>query len=550
MSPEHAVGLPMHNTRATVFLLLAALSLAACGGVPEMTAPANLFPTAPAHSIIPAPASVEFSPAGAFIIRAEIQIVVEPGNAEAMRIGRFLADLIGNSVETTPPVVEAGEAVPPGSIHLTTHGARRDLGDEGYDLTITLEGVTLVASAPAGLFYGVQTLRQLLPPEVEYTAAFPVPLRVPAGRIVDRPRFGWRGAMLDVSRHFLGSDDVKRYIDLMVLYKLNRLHLHLSDDQGWRIEVPGWPNLTTHGGSTEVGGGSGGYYTVAEYADLVRYAADRFITVVPEIDMPGHTNAALASYPELNCDGVARPLFTGTAVGFSSLCVDKESTYTFIDDIIREITALTPGPYFHLGGDEVRTLTDEQYRLFIERAQRIVASHGKRVVGWDEIAGAPLLPGTIVQLWRPQRPGQPSSVLADAVAAGATVILSPADRVYLDMKYDSTTALGLSWAGYNDVRDAYEWEPGALLPGVTEEAIAGVEAPIWSETLGTLDDFEYMAFPRLVGVAEVGWSPAAARRWDEYRQRLGAQAPRWTALGVNFYRSPLIPWQHEGCPAE
>jgi hexosaminidase len=348
--------------------------------------------------------------------------------------------------------------------------------------------------------------------------------------------------MLDVARHFLPPDAVKRYVDLMALYKLNRLHLHLSDDQGWRIEIPAWPALTAVGGSTEVGGGPGGYYTREEYADLVRYASDRFITVVPEIDVPGHTNAALASYPALNCDGVAPPLFTGTAVGFSSLCVDKEETYAFLDDVVREIAALTPGPYFHIGGDEVRELSEEQYARFMDRAQQIVASHGKRVVGWDEVAETSLIPGTLVQVWRPQRSGSTSPALLDAVAGDATLILSPADRVYLDMKYDSTTVLGLHWAGYNDVRDAYDWEPTDLLPGVPGEAIAGVEAPLWSETLGTLADVEFMAFPRLVGVAEVAWSAEGSRDWSSYRLRLGAQAPRWTALGVNFFRSPLVPW--------
>ena len=198
--------------------------------------------------------------------------------------------------------------------------------------------------------------------------------------------------MLDVARHFLSVDEVKRYVDLMAIHKLNRLHLHLADDQGWRIEIGSWPNLAAHGGSTEVGGGAGGFYTHAQYSELVRYAAERFITIVPEIDMPGHTNAALASYAELNCDGVAPPLYTGIEVGFSALCVDKEITYTFIDDVVREIAAITPGPWFHIGGDEVKTLAPERYARFIERVQTIVQSHGKQMIGWDEIAAADAAP--------------------------------------------------------------------------------------------------------------------------------------------------------------
>ncbi len=491
------------------------------------------------HSLIPLPASVEWAPTGSFVVTPETRILVEPGHAEARRIGQWLANLIGNTVETTPAVADAGTSVPAGSIVLTTQEADASLGDEGYALTVTPERVTIRAQAPAGLFYGVQTLRQLMPPAVEYTAAFARPLPIPAGQIVDRPRFAWRGAMLDVSRHFLSAADVKRYIDRMALYKLNRLHLHLSDDQGWRIEIPSWPDLTAIGGSTAVGGGPGGYYAQETFADLVRYAQERFITIVPEIDLPGHTNAALASYPALNCDDVAPPLYTGTEVGFSSLCVEKDLTYQFVDDVVREIAAVSPGPYFHIGGDEVETLTHEQYARFIERVQEIVAAHGKRVVGWDDIAEADLLPATIVQHWRPSGAQE---AIAEAVARGAVVVLSPANKAYLDMKYDTSTVLGLNWAAYISVQDSYDWEPAALIDGVPEDAILGVEAPLWAETLGTLDDFEYMAFPRLAGIAEIGWSPASARDWNTYRLRLGAQVPRWAALGINFYRAPGVPW--------
>jgi len=362
---------------------------------------------------------------------------------------------------------------------------------------------------------------------------------------------------MDVARHFRPVGDVKRFVDLMALYKLNRLHLHLSDDQGWRIEVPGWPRLTEHGGSTEVGGGPSGFYTPAEYTDIVQYASERFVTVVPEIDMPGHTNAALASYPELNCDGVAPELYTGTEVGFSSLCTDAEITYEFLDDVIREISALTPGPYFHVGGDEARQTEEEDYVAFVERVQGIVRSHGKRMIGWDEVATTTLEPTSLVQLWRPlwPEPGapEPEGAAAEALAAlqegatraaeaGATFILSPADRIYLDMKYDPSTVIGLRWAGLSDPRRAYDWEPTEVFAQIPEASIAGVEATLWSETLGTLDDVEYLAFPRLAGVAELGWSRAADRNWEGFRQRVGAHGARWTALGVNFQRSPSIDW--------
>ena len=423
----------------------------------------------------------------------------------------------------------------PRSISLAIDAANAALGEEGYELNVAVDRVTLAARSAGGLFHGVQTIRQLLPVSVEYPAAMGRVLRIPAGRVVDAPRFAWRGAMLDVSRHFLSAEDVKRYIDVMALYKLNRLHLHLSDDQGWRIEIKSRPNLTVVGGSTQVGGGPGGFYTQAQFADLVAYAAQRFITIVPEIDMPGHTNAALASYAELNCDGVAPPVYTGTRVGFSTLCVERETTYAFIDDVVREISGLITGPYFHVGGDEVEKLTAPQYRRFIERVEGIVRQHGKTMIGWGEIAPANISATSIVQHWH-----NDSSQLH--AARGGRVILSPAKHMYLDMKYDSATILGLKWAGLVEVRDAYALDPATYIPTVPESAILGVEGPLWSETLMKRQDFEFMAFPRLAAVAEVGWSPAAVRDWDNFRLRLGAHGPRLQALGINFYRSEQIPW--------
>ncbi len=509
----------------------------------------------PGHDVVPNPLELELSRTERFELAESTRIEVARGSQDGLRIAGVLARLIGNSAETTPAVLEVDQASV-GAIHMAIDPALESLGPEAYQLDVAVTGVSLRGAAPAGLFYGVQTLRHLLPPLVEYTAAYPRPLSLPVGTIRDMPRFEWRGLMLDVSRHFLPVEDVKRFIDHLALYKMNRLHLHLSDDQGWRIEIPGWPNLTEYGGSTEVGGGPGGYYTTDEYAELVAYADARFVTLVPEIDVPGHTNAALASYPELNCDGVAPDLYTGTAVGFSSLCPDLDVTYRFLDDVIREISERTSGPYFHVGGDEVEALSDEQYTAFVERVQEIVARHGKRMVGWDEVANAGLRPESIVQLWRPLWPeaGEELSAgraeaaavlgrgLTAALDAGARVVLSPANRLYLDMKYNPSTVTGLSWAGVVDVRTAYDWEVGDLFGSIPEVSIVGVEAPVWSETLGVLSDFEYMAFPRIAAVAELGWSAAHRRDWGDFRVRLGAQADRWDILGIRFRRSPGIPW--------
>ncbi len=525
--------------RLVLLALTAGLTVSACAKAPTRTVPAApaTHPAPSIHDVIPQPAHTDARSGAGFPITADTVIVVPPGDERALWIARYLAGLIGLAAAPQPPRVEAaGAAIPSGAISLEVDSAVA--GPEGYELTVTAERVTIRATDAAGLFYGVQSFRQLLPAFVEYDAVRPDkarPVVAPAGRIVDRPRFAWRGAMLDVARHFLSVAEVKHFVDLRVIYKFNRLHLHLADDQGWRVEIRAGPNLATHGGSSEVGGGPGGFYTQAQYAEQVEYASQRFVTVVPEIDMPGHTNAALASYAELNCDGKARELYTGIQVGFSSLCVESARTDTFIGDVIREIAALTPGPWFHVGGDEVKTLTPPQYAGFIERVQAIVQSNGKQMIGWDEVSASRLAASSIVQLWRPK------ASAADAVSQGAKLIVSLASRAYLDMKYDRDTPIGLTWAGYIGVQTAYDWDPVAMA-GVPESSVLGVEAPLWSETIKGIRDVEYLAFPRLIAIAEVGWSGASTRNWASFRQRLGTHGSRLTALGVNYHRAPEIPW--------
>ncbi|HEY9229779.1 MAG TPA: family 20 glycosylhydrolase, partial [Gemmatimonadaceae bacterium] len=341
--------------------------------------------------------------------------------------------------------------------------------------------------------------------------------------------------MLDVSRHFLQPHDVKRFIDLYALYKLNRLHLHLSDDQGWRIEIKSWPRLTEIGGKTQIGGGPAGFYTQEQYADIVAYARSRYITVVPEIDMPGHITAALISYPDLRCDRTAPEPFTIIGGPPNSLCVTRDSVYTFINDVVREISAAAPTPYFHIGGDEVARMSKEDYRGFIERVQGIVSAVGPRMIGWSEIANANIKPQSIVQHWTRDS----SYVHAER---GGQLILSPGPHAYLDMKYDSATVLGLRWAGMIPLRKAYEWNPLTLLPNVPESSILGVEAPLWAETVITRQDYEYLAFPRVTAIAELGWSADAHVGWDSFRQRIGKHGARLAALGVNFARVPGIVW--------
>jgi hexosaminidase len=527
----------------------ATITLAACGSgaVPAArpaTAPAPVVIAPPtpapargtlAHAIIPLPTSVALVEGRSFTVDSTTAVVVAPGaGAEVDRVATRLLELLGRPAAAAPRRLAAADTIPAHSIYLRL-GDDAALGEEGYRLEVTPALVTITANRAAGLFYGVQTMRQLLPVSVEHPAALRRVLRIPAGVVVDAPRFAWRGSMIDVARHFLPLEELRRHVDRMALYKLNRLHLHLSDDQGWRIEIKSWPALTQTGGSTQVGGGRGGFYTQEQFAELARYAAERFVTIVPEIDMPGHTNAALASYATLNCDGVAPPLYTGIKVGFSTLCVTSDSTYRFVSDVVREIAALTPSPWFHVGGDEVERLTRDEYRAFVERVQRIVRSHGRRMIGWGEVAQAVLDSTTVVQHWKR------IDSSATHAARGGQVILSPSARTYLDMKYDSSTVLGLRWAGLIEVRDAYDWDPATQIEGVTERSVLGVEAPLWAETLASPEDWEFMAFPRLMAIAEVGWS-APARDFESFRQRLGAHGPRLSALGVNFYRSAQVPW--------
>ena len=470
-----------------------------------------------------------------FEITEKTGICFNSRSVDIEQTANYLAGVLRLSTGFSLLVESTGMEPKLGNIYLSLT-ENQGLGDEGYELVVTEKLVKLMANKPAGLFRGVQTIRQLLPDEIELNNPSEGPWLIGTGTIIDYPVYEYRGAMLDVARHFFGVEDVKQFIDQLAAYKINYLHLHLSDDQGWRIEIKSWPNLTAHGGSTEVGGGEGGFYTQEQYKELVQYAAERYIHIVPEIDMPGHTNAALASYPELNCNGKATDLYTGTNVGFSTLCTKKEVTYKFIDDVIGELASMTRGPYIHIGGDESHVTPLKDYIPFINRVQEIVVKHGKMIIGWDEIAHSELKPNTVVQYW---------SLAENAikgVGQGAKVLMSPAARTYLDMQYDSTTTLGLHWSGYIEVDSAYIWDPAKLVPGISKENILGVEAPLWTETIITMEDVEYMVFPRLPGLAEIGWTPASDRNWDEYKVRLGKHGKRMQAMGINYYPSPLVPW--------
>lgn len=486
--------------------------------------------------VIPQPTTVTPGP-GQFLLRAETTVVLEAG-ADAAGAVALLQRTVGAPLDLDLVVqgdeVPLDPAVP--TITFTSVEAEADLGREGYELTITDGDVRIVARGRAGFGWAVQTLRQLLPAETFRPSGQDGTYALPGGIVRDVPRYAWRGAMLDVTRHFYGVDDVKTFLDEVATYKLNRLHLHLSDDQGWRIEIRSHPELAEVGGRTQVGGGPGGHYTQDQYRDLVAYAADLGIVIVPEIDLPGHTNAALNADPKLNCDGVAPDPYTGTQVGFSSLCIGLDYTYEWLDDVIGELAELTPGDWIHIGGDESHATPHADYVAFIERVTAIVADHGKVPMGWEEIGQAALPDAAVTQYW------QNAETAQIGTAQGADVVLSPAPVLYFDMKYRADGPVGNKWAGYTDTREVYDWDPAAALPDVDPAQVLGVEAPLWTELVTTLDDVQLMTLPRLPAMAEVAWSAPDGRRWDEFAARLATHAPRWDVLEWTWTRDDDIPW--------
>ncbi|MGN6426803.1 MAG: beta-N-acetylhexosaminidase [Leifsonia sp.] len=496
--------------------------------------------------VVPRPAQIEQSGDAPFTLSPGARISVAGPGADS--VARLLRAELATDCSRELEVVHEPPAFGDIAIVVADDEGPAGRREEGYILEVAAEGVRIGAATAAGAFWGVQTLRQLVPAACEGD-----PLTVAAVRITDHPRFSYRGAMLDVARHFFPVEDVKRFIDAIVLLKINHLHLHLTDDQGWRLHIASWPRLTEHGGSTGSDGSRGGFYTADDYSELVAYAAERHVTVVPEIDMPGHTNAALASYPELNRDGVAPALYTGSDVGFSTLLTDDETTDRFVGDVLREVARLTPGPFLHIGGDECLSTDEADFRRFVDRAAELVAQTGKTPVGWHEMGRSDGLPeGTVGQYWSFRTPrADAAEETLSFVRRGGSVIMSPADVAYLDIAYEEGDRLGQDWAdGPTSLRDAFEWDPARIVPGLGDAHILGVEAPLWTETVPTIEDAEEMAFPRLAAVAEIGWSPApedtadvqSTRDFADFADRIGSLAEHWDALGTRYRRVDGVPW--------
>ncbi len=471
---------------------------------------------------------------------------IQTSNIEEFKnVGLFLAEKIKDKTGLNLAVNTSGN-IKKGTISIKKVTDTSFKNKEGYELIISEDLIVVNALTAEGAFRAVQTIRQLIP----YTTFNSEQKEwiIATGSILDEPNFEYRGAMLDVSRHFFDIEVIKKYVDVLAYYKMNYLHLHLSDDQGWRIEIKSWPKLTEIGASTQVGGGKGGFYTQKEYTEIVNYAAKNYITIVPEIDMPGHTHAAYTAYPQL--DGTKNKklslestteerianLYTGTEVGFSTFDTRSEEVYNFIDNVIGEIAQLTPGPYIHIGGDESLSTAHKDYEYFVERVEKNIQKHNKILIGWDEVATANITSSSVAQFWASEENAQ------KAGKKGMKVILSPAKKIYLDMKYDRISKYGLHWAAFIPVDSAYSWTPETYVKGLSKENILGVEAPLWSETISTIEGSEYLAFPRLLGVSEVGWSVQQNRNWNDYKKRLANQTPYFNEMDIKYYPSKLIDW--------
>ncbi len=489
-------------------------------------------------SLIPKPLKV-VPTNSAFGLDAKTAIYTAQTDSEFEKVGQFLASKIAFQLDLTVPVNTAESETVERIIFINRTETLDSDAPEAYQLYIKNDSILLNARSAAGAFRGVQTLRQLIPEQSNDTLTTQPMWLIPSGKIDDAPNFEYRGAMLDVARHFFTVDQVKRYIDQLAYYKFNAFHMHLTDDQGWRLEIKSWPKLTEVGAQSEVGGGPGGFYTQEEFKDIVAYAAERHIEVIPEVDMPGHTNAANLSYPIFHAKGKAETprVRTDMKVGYSSFDAYKDTVYAFLDDVVREISEISPSPYFHIGGDESHATPKKDYIHFIEKVEKIVQKHGKRSIGWNEIAQADISPSTVGQLWN-----EPESALK-AAERGSKIIISPAKKIYLDMKYDTLSKHGLNWAAYIPVDDAYNWDPETYVKGLPKESILGIEAPLWSETISNSEELEYLAFPRVIGYAELGWTPAEQRDWEDYKSRLAGQLPYLQRNNINFYRSPLVVWE-------
>ena len=497
--------------------------------------------------------------AGTLSVTADTALLADGGSTVAARLLASWLPATSGPPRRTDPL---RSPAPPGSITLITDAARRDLGDEGYALSVTPNGATITGAAPRGVLWGTQTLRQLaaLPtPPGAIAAETDARIELPVVDIVDQPRFPWRGLLLDVGRNFFPVPVVERLIDVMALYKYNTFHWHLTDDQGWRIEVRSRPRLTgvgarrtatplPHDPTRSDGTPCAGHYTQEDVRRVVAYAAERGVTVVPEIEMPGHSQAALASYPELGCAGSGYQVATTWGVKNDVLCAGRETTFAFLEEVLDEVLELFPGTFIHVGGDECpkkawrccrdcrQRITDQRLAdedelqsWFIRRIAGWLADRGRRLVGWDEILEGGLAPGATVMSWRGSDGG------VTAATAGHDVVMSPNTHCYFDYyQSQDTAAEPPAIGGHLPLEQVHSFEP--VPPELAGHAhhVLGVQGNIWTEYIATEPHVQYMALPRALALAEVAWTPAQERSLADFRGRLDAHRPLLDRLGVNY----------------
>jgi hexosaminidase len=519
----------------------------------------NAQDTDPYVGIIPAPVSVKKAP-GEFILSQETIIQADTPNNKAVQ---FFSSYLANNMAYNKHVALRNARVSTTSIYLTSAGTE-NLPAEGYRLTITPQQIT-VAGKGAGLFYGIQTLIQLIPLERGATA------KLPAVTIEDYPRFGYRGMMLDVCRHFFSVEFVKRYIDLMATYKLNTFHWHLTDDQGWRIEIKKYPKLTTVGSTRKEsvignykdrtplqydGVPVSGYYTQEQIRDVIKYAADRYITIVPEIEMPGHALAALAAYPELSCDPNQKYEVSGKWGVFNNIYCPSEKTFSFLEEVLTEVIDLFPGKYIHIGGDEApkdvwkqskfcqdlikRLKLKNEHGLqsyFIQRMEKFVNSKGRSIIGWDEILEGGLAPNATVMSWRGEEGG------IQAAKESHDVIMTPSSQaLYFDHAQGKINQEPVGIGGNAPIQKTYAYNPTpAALTPAQQKYIKGVQANLWTEYITTDTKVEYMILPRMLALSEVAWTPTVNKNYKDFSEtRLPQHLARLDKNGYNYRVPPAI----------
>ncbi len=477
---------------------------------------------------------------GLFTLRCDTRILLGSGQDPFFPVGCYLSDLLGPPTGFPFPVLHAPASdKAENAVIFTSNHADPSLGREGYRLVITENQIRIVAGEPAGAFYAVQTLRQLLPTAIESRTKLPGgSWIVPCLEITDCPRFPWRGMLLDSARHFLTKDFVKRYIDLLAMHKMNILHWHLTDDQAWTVEIKQYPLLTEKGAFRSSGENRhGGFYTQDDIREIVAYAKDRFVTIVPEIEMPGHAMAALACFPELSCTAGPFEVATRPGIFEDVFCAGNDKVFEFLQNVLTEVFELFPSPYIHIGGDECPKVRwkacpkcqgriqseklkneEELQSWFIKRMETFIVSKNKKLIGWDEILEGGLAPSATVQSWR----GLDGAVAA--ASQGHDVVCSPTSHCYIDYDYETTS-----------LEKIYSFEP--VPPSLTPEQakhILGGECNMWTDRTPQ-EQIDLFAFPRAAALAEVLWSPAALRNWENFQSRWNGHAIRMDRLGVHYY---------------